>query len=155
MRRRIASHSISTVPHWCCPSRPCSMPPISVHLLTRFVPNPSPFHSSLLPDHSVRRHSETTLSLSLLSFSFTLDELVSSDVARELQLLFSDTASLIHSNPTALRKMKSHLEQFPSLASSQCTILSWFDASSDFHFRFISEMSSCSKPVVWCPTGIL
>ena len=95
-----------------------------------------------------------SISISLLSFRFTLDELVSSDVARELQLLFSDTASLMQSNPTTLRKMKSHLEQFPSLASSQCVILSWFDSSSDFHFHFISEMPSCSKRVVWCPTGI-
>ena len=154
MRRRVASHSISMVPYSRCPSDPCSTHPISVHRLIRFVADPSPFHYSLLPEHSVRRHSETTISLSFLSFRFTLDELMSSDVARELQLLFSDTASLMQSNPTTLRKMKSHLEQFPSLASSQCVILSWFDSSSDFHFHFISEMPSCSKRVVWCPTGI-
>ena len=100
MRRRVASHSISTVPYSRCPSDPCSTHPISVHRLIRFVADSSPFHYSLLPEHSVRRHSETTISLSFLSFRFTLDELMSSDVARELQLLFSDTASLMQSNPT-------------------------------------------------------
>ena len=123
------------VPYSRCPSDPCSTHPISVHRLIRFVADPSPFHYSLLPEHSVRRHSETTISLSFLSFRFTLDELMSSDVARELQLLFSDTVSLMQSNPTTLRKIKSHLEQFPSLASSQCVILSWFDSSDTFLFQ--------------------
>ena len=142
------------VPRWPYLSVPSSTLPIAVNLRTRFVPILSPFHSSLLYDNSVWRHSETTVLLSSLLFRFTLDELPSSDVARELQLLFADTASLAYSDSSALRKMKAHLAQFPSLAGSQCSILTWFDASSDFYNCFTAEMLSCFKRVAWCPTGI-
>ena len=140
--------------HWPCLSDPYSTLPFTVYLPTPFVTDVAPFHSSLLHDRSVWRHSETTLLLSILSFRFILDELVSSDVAQELQLLFSDTAPLVQSNPSILRKMKAHLEQFPSLAEFQCPILTWFDSTFAFHFRFIAETLSCFKRVVWCPTGI-